>query len=259
MSDDVAPLDVRRLGPPPGSHMVVAGGCGGIGRGVVRAALDCGLRVTVLDLARSQQRHPVPAAVAFHAIDAFDPASIEAAFAAVGRAGGLDSLVNLVGFNDAVVPIAERTLDSWDEVMGGNLRAAFLLCRAALPHLADGGAIVNIASGLAARVLPGYGPYGASKAGVIALTKALASEHAPRLRANAVAPSAVDTAFLAGGTGRVDDEDQRRDFRSYGRTIPLGRLANVDDVVGPILFLAGPASRYMTGQVLYVSGGLLTP
>lgn len=256
---DLPGLDFRRLGPPAGSRMVVAGGCGGIGRGVVQAALDSDLRVTVLDLARSQARHPVPAGTAFLAIDAFDPLSIAAAFAAVGAAGGCDSLVNLIGFNDTLAPVGTRSLESWDEVMGGNLRAAFLLCRAALPHLADGGAIVNISSGLAARVLPGYGAYGAAKAGVIALTKALASENAPRLRANAVAPAAVDTAFLAGGTGRVEDEEARRDFRQYVQHIPLQRLAEVDDIVGPILFLAGPASRYMTGQVLYVNGGVLTP
>ena len=254
--NDLAYPDFRRLGPPPGSHMVVAGGCGGIGRGVVRAALESDLRVTVLDLAASQARHPVPTGVDFHAIDAFDPASVDAAFAAVGS---FDVLVMLVGFNHALVPTEERSIDSWDEVVAGNLRAAFLICRAAVPRLCDGGAIVNMASGLATRVMAGYGPYSASKAGVIALTKALAVENAPRLRANAIAPSAIDTAFLAGGTGRVDNENWQRDFSQYLQTIPLRRLGEVEDVVGPILFLAGPAARYMTGQVLYVNGGGLTP
>lgn len=255
MSDLPSP-DFRRLGPPPGSHMVVAGGCGGIGRGVVRAGLASDLRVTVLDLAASQARHPVPAGVAFHAIDAFAPASIDAAFQ---RVGALDVLVTLVGFNHPLSPVDERSLDSWDEVIAGNLRAAFLICRAAVPRINDGGSIVNMSSGLATRVLPGYGPYAASKAGVIALTKALAVENAPRIRANAVAPSAIDTAFLAGGTGRVDNENWQRDFTEYLQAIPLRRLGQVDDVVGPILFLAGPAARYMTGQVLYVNGGGLTP
>lgn len=255
MSDLPHP-DFRRLGPPPGSHMVVAGGCGGIGRGVVRAALESDLRVTVLDLAASQARHPVPAGVDFHAIDAFDPVSIDTAF---GRVGAFDVLVMLVGFNHDLAPVDARSLESWDEVIAGNLRAAFLICRAAVPRMKDGGAIVNMSSGLATRVLAGYGPYAASKAGVIALTKALAVENAPRLRANAVAPSAIDTAFLAGGTGRVDNENWQRDFSQYLQAIPLRRLGVVEDVVGPILFLAGPAARYMTGQVLYVNGGGLTP
>lgn len=255
MSDLPHP-DFRRLGPPPGSHMVVAGGCGGIGRGVVRAALESDLRVTVLDLAASQARHPVPAGVDFHAIDAFDPVSIDTAF---GQVGAFDVLVMLVGFNHDLAPVDARSLESWDEVIAGNLRAAFLICRAAVPRMKDGGAIVNMSSGLATRVLAGYGPYAASKAGVIALTKALAVENAPRLRANAVAPSAIDTAFLAGGTGRVDNENWQRDFSQYLQAIPLRRLGVVEDVVGPILFLAGPAARYMTGQVLYVNGGGLTP
>jgi 3-oxoacyl-[acyl-carrier protein] reductase len=139
----------------------------------------------------------VPMGVDFHAIDAFDPASVDAAFAAVGS---FDVLVMLVGFNHALVPTEERSIDSWDEVIAGNLRAAFLICRAAVPRLRDGGAIVNMASGLATRVMAGYGPYSASKAGVIALTKALAVENAPRLRANAISPAARDASTMKTGS-----------------------------------------------------------
>ncbi|MEO7940420.1 MAG: SDR family oxidoreductase, partial [Burkholderiaceae bacterium] len=86
-------------------------------------------------------------------------------------------------------------------------------------------------------------------------------EAAPIVRANAVAPSAVDTAFLRGGTGRGEEDGQaaRLDVAAYARTLPLQRIANPDDIVGPILFLAGPASRYMTGQVLHINAGSVTP
>ena len=136
--------------------------------------------------------------------------------------------------------------------------------RAALPMLRAGRdpALVLVSSGLAQRVLPGYAGYAAAKAGLIALTKAIAVENAPGLRANAVAPGAVDTEFLAGGTGRAPAADTpplRFDVEAYARTVPMGRIATPEDVVGPILFLLGPASRYMTGQVLYVNGGALTP
>jgi 3-oxoacyl-[acyl-carrier protein] reductase len=97
---------------------------------------------------------------------------------------------------------------------------------------------------------------------VIALTKAVAIENAPRIRANAVAPAAVDTAFLRGGTGRGGDEPGRAehvDREAYVKAIPLGRIAVAEDVVGPILFLLGDASRFMTGQVLYVNGGAVMP
>ena len=121
-----------------------------------------------------------------------------------------------------------------------------------------GGTIVHTASGLANNVRPGFGAYGAAKAGVIALTKALARENGPTIRANCIAPGAVDTEFLKGGTGRPQ-HDHRMDWATYVKQIPLGRLAEPLDVVGPILFLAGPASRYMSGQTLWINGGALTP
>ena len=110
--------------------------------------------------------------------------------------------------------------------------------------------------------MPGYGPYGASKAGLIALTKSIAMEEAPLVRANAVAPGAVRTAFLEGGTGRegrAKGGGTRLDVAAYVRGVPMGRIAEAEDVVGPILFLLSGASGYMTGQVLWVNGGALTP
>ena len=145
-------------------------------------------------------------------------------------------------------------------MVDGNLGSSYLLNRAAVPRLArrGGGSVVNVASGLATRVLPGFGPYSASKAGLIALTKAVAVENAPAIRANAVAPAAVDTDFLVGGTGRERTESHL-DREGYMKMIPMRRLGVPADVVGPILFLLGPASAYMTGQTLYINGGALTP
>ena len=87
----------------------------------------------------------------------------------------------------------------------------------------------------------------------------LAEENAPAVRVNAVAPNAVRTAFLTGGTGRPQDEQQLLDLESYGRSLPLGRNAEPEDIVGPILFLLGPGSAFMTGQVLHINGGLWQP
>lgn len=261
MIPDPATIDFNRLGPAPDARVVVAGGCGGIGRAAVNACVASGVRTTVLDLKASHDRHPSPNEADFVAIDAHSDASVQEAFERVREAGEIDALINLVGYRDDLIPVAERDTETWDDVVSGNLRSAFLICRYALPHMAEGSAMVNVASGLAVRVLPGYAPYSASKAGVIALTKGIAVENAPRVRANAVAPGAVKTAFLAGGTGRVDAEDGDWDaqFSGYINVTPLGRLAVAEDIVGPILFLAGPASCFMTGQVLYVNGGGLTP
>ena len=254
-------VDFNRLGPPRDSSMVVVGGCGGMGRSVVKAAKDSGVKVTVFDLLASFEKHPVETGVDFRPIDATDERSVKQAFAEVAENKSIDSLVNLVGFKNDLIPVSELNTSGWDEVIEGNLKSSFLICNAAIPIISDQGSIVNVASGLAARVLSGYGPYSASKAGLIALTKAVAIENAPRIRANAVAPAAVKTAFLAGGTGRIDNEEGDWDlnYQKYIENIPLGRLGEVDDVVGPILFLCSPSARYMTGQVLWINGGGLTP
>ena len=95
---------------------------------------------------------------------------------------------------------------------------------------------------------------------MIALTKTLALEHAPRVRANAVAPGAVETAFLHGGTGRSDEsQPSTLDVGAYTAAIPLRRMALPQDVVGPTLFLLGNDSSYMTGQTLWVNGGAYMP
>ena len=110
--------------------------------------------------------------------------------------------------------------------------------------------------------VPGHGPYSVAKAGIIQLTRLLAQENAPTVRVNAVAPGAVDTAFLRGGTGRGGDDgaiERHVDPVAYVKSVPLGRLGVAEDIVGPILFLLGSGARYVTGQTLHVNGGGLMP
>jgi NAD(P)-dependent dehydrogenase (short-subunit alcohol dehydrogenase family) len=95
---------------------------------------------------------------------------------------------------------------------------------------------------------------------MIALTKTLAIEHAPTVRANAVGPGAVDTAFLRGGTGRSEERNASTlDIEAYSAMIPLRRIAVAEDIVGPVMFLLGAQSAYMTGQTLWVNGGAYMP
>lgn len=262
----VSPPDWTRLTAPPGTRVVVAGGAGDIGRAVVAACRANGHDVAVLDLRRSLEKHPPPAGTKAIALDATDAAAVDAAFREiVADWGGVDALVFLIGFTIAPPARIEALAPAqWDEVIAGNLRSAYLVARAALPLLQRGRdpAIVTVSSGLGFSVLPGFAPYAAAKAGLVGFTKALAIEGAPTIRANAVAPSAIETAFMKGGTGRgPDDPGAAAWFQGadYARLFPLGRLAEVDDVVGPILFLLGPAARFMTGQTLHVNGGRLTP
>jgi 3-oxoacyl-[acyl-carrier protein] reductase len=240
-------------------RIALAGGCGGIGRAVLDALRAEGAELAVLDLERSIERNPPPADVKSIALDAASEASVAAAFHALGWSA-LDGFVNLVGFTPPLQPLEKMSAQTWDEAVAGNLRAAFLLAKHALPLLraSGAGALVNVSSGLALRAAAGYAPYAACKAGIISLTKTIAVEHAPTVRANAVAPAAVDTEFLRGGTGR-ERRGNHMDFDAYVKLIPLGRIAVAADIVGPILFLLSPASGYMTGQVLYVNGGMLTP
>ena len=238
-------------------RVAVAGGCGGIGRAVVAGLTKEGAEVTVLDLPRSIERNPVPKGVKAVALDATSEASVRDAFQGLHT---LDGFVNLVGFTPPLQPLDAMSAATWDEAVAGNLRAAFLLAKGALPLLRESGAgaLVNVSSGLALRAAAGYGPYAACKAGMISLTKTIAVEHAPTVRANAVAPAAVDTEFLRGGTGR-DSRASHIDLDAYVKMIPLGRVALAEDIVGPVLFLLSAASGYMTGQVLYVNGGMITP
>jgi 3-oxoacyl-[acyl-carrier protein] reductase len=119
---------------------------------------------------------------------------------------------------------------------------------------------VQVGSGLGHNARPGFGAYAVAKAGIAALTRQLALELAPAIRVNTVAPSAVDTAFLRGGTGRSDEaQGAPIDTEAYAAAIPMRRIAVAEDVTGPILFLLGDGARYVTGQVLHVNGGAYMP
>ncbi len=268
MSDGPPPMSFERLAPRPGARMAVLGGCGGIGRALVAAALESGLEVAVLDLPASLEQHPPPNQAAAMALDVRNADEIAQAFDQVEALwGGLDVLVHLPGYTPPPRAAEEVPEEEWDDVLAVNLTSLHRTARCALPLMrsAGGGSIVTIASGLAVHVEKGVAAYAASKAGVIAFTKALAKENAPAIRANTVAPGPVDTAFLRGGTGRAEADGAADWFeKKFGgaeilKTIPMGRIAVPEDIVGPILFLAGEASRFMTGQVLYVNGGRLTP
>jgi 3-oxoacyl-[acyl-carrier protein] reductase len=257
--------DFTRLGPPSGFRLAITGGCGGIGRRLVEVALQSSLDVVVLDLPESLERHSTPDGVVGIPYDANSEDQTKQAFAAVSDHwdGELDGLVHLPGFMSSKQSIEELPMSEIDEVLSVNLRSAFMAVQSALPMMrkAGGGSIVLTASGLATLVEKGTGTYSAAKAGIIALAKGLAKENAPDIRTNCIAPGAVDTAFLRGGTSRGGDDANEVHFvkgmdqSSMLGTIPMGRIAVTDDIMGPLLFLLGEKSRFMTGQTLYINGG----
>jgi NAD(P)-dependent dehydrogenase (short-subunit alcohol dehydrogenase family) len=173
----------------------------------------------------------------------------------VARWGGLDVLYN----NAAIIrygrKIAELPVEEWDRTLGVNLRGPFLCAKHALPHLiARGGAsIVNVSSHGAYQASPtGIADYGVSKGGVLALTAYLASEYGPqKVRANSIAPGPVPTdlnaQFLQNEAGR----------RATEAMIPLRSVGSLDDIASAAVFLASDESKWITGAVLRVDGGIV--
>lgn len=241
-----------------GKRTAVVGGCGGIGRSVVERLIAQGDAVVVLDLAESIAAAPPVAGVRTIAFDGRDREGTAAAIEMLAGGGALDGLVITSGYAGQRRSLAETPLADIDDVLAGNLMLPLLFLRA-VPRLFGraGGAVVLVSTDMVYAPQPGYGAYVAAKAGVIGLARVAAKELAPAVRVNLVAPGAVDTPFLRGGLGRGADPKAplRFDPAAYLAQVPLGRMGEADDVADPILFLLSDASRYMTGEVLHLSGG----
>lgn len=254
------------MAPAAGSRVAIVGGCGGLGQRLVETCVELGHRIAVLDLPAAIDSSDGPGEALRIKVDASDEDSTHSAFRTIHREWhGLDHLYFLVGF--ATIPPRDlRDLDTaeWDRVVGGNLRSAYLSVRAALPLLDEGvdSSIVLASSALTLAPQKGYGAYIAAKLGVAGLVKALAIESAPGIRVNAVAPSAMLTGFLGGGSAVGGTDPAKRDWfdaKAAASAVPMKRLCSPDDVVGPIVFLSSPCARFVTGQTLHVSGGRVLP
>lgn len=259
-----------------GRAAVVTGGSGILGRRLCRGLLEAGAAVAVVDVRGEEARElaaELGAATGGRAlglaVDVREPAAVRAMVERVeDELGPLRILVNNAASksDDAAAffaPYEEYTLDTWRQVTAVNLDGMFLVSQAAgramLAH-GLGGSIVQTASiyGLVApdqriyagseyegRAINTPAVYAATKAAVIGLTRHLATYWADRgIRVNAVAP---------GGVASGQNETFRR---NYAARVPMGRMAEAEEMVGPVLFLASDAASYVTGQVLAVDGGL---
>ena len=177
----------------------------------------------------------------------------------IGEYGRIDILHNNVGIE---IPggILEITEDDWDRTLDVNLKSVFLMCRAVLPSMVEqgGGSIVNISSINGIRTLPALsGPYGASKLGMVALTREIAIEFAPRgIRCNAVLPGMMRTPFVEASLTEAWGGDVEAMMRQRDAMIPLGRQGESWDSAHAALFLASDDAKYVTGATLVVDGGL---
>lgn len=262
MSTAVNTGNAAGLLPPAGHRLLVLGGCGGMGRALVSSAVAAGLRVAVMDMAASLQAFAPPEGVLALACDVRHEQAVNAAFDALRQAwGGLDALVNLAGYTGERVAVEAMRTEEWDDIVNTDLRGMFLVARAAAPLLRQSAreqrapAAVLVSSTFGVRVPHvGYGPYAASKAGVINLIRALATEWAPDVRVNGIAPGVIETAFLKGGTGRAV-KSTGLDMNRFVAGVPLQRLGQPQEIANSLLFLLGPGASYITGQTLHVNGG----
>lgn len=170
---------------------------------------------------------------------------------ALEAAGPLHILVNNAGIA-ATKSFLDHSLEDWDRVLDVNLRGAFLMGQAVARGMAaakTGGSIINIASVLAARIIPGVAGYTAAKAGLVHLTRQMAVELARHnIRVNAIAPGYIASDINAGFF-------ETEAGQAMVKRIPQRRLGNPDDLSGPLLLLASDAGRHMTGSVVTVDGG----
>lgn len=238
---------------------VVTGGSRGIGRAVVMRLAELGAGVVInyvrdegaaKEAARKAELSGARTLPVRADVSKVDEAE-RLVSVVVEEFGRLDILVCNAGIWEGA-PVEEMSEGLWDRVLEINLKGTWAVCRSAVPQMKRQGfgRIVIVSSTAGQRGETNYSNYAASKGGQISFTKSLATELAPYgINVNAVAPGWVDTEMNTGAF--ADREYQRR----VERTIPLGRLASVDDVARPAVFLCTEWARHITGEVLNVNGG----
>jgi 3-oxoacyl-[acyl-carrier protein] reductase len=240
-----------------GQTALVTGGSRGIGRAVALLLARAGADVALTYHTRAGEAES--AAREIQALgrrayvsggDLADPEVVDRLVSGVKREfGGLDIFVANAGvWPSQEVSLGELTVERWRNTMAANLDSVFLSTRAALGLMRPGGRVVIVSSTAGQRGEAFHADYAATKGALISLTKSLAAEYAPTFLINCVAPGWVDTDMST--PAYVQDNRDR-----IQRTIPLQRIASVEDIAGPILFLCSDLARHITGEVLNVNGG----
>lgn len=242
-SDPPQPASGLRLHGLQNRVALVTGGARGIGRRVSETLRDQGAVVNAVDL-----EAPAIEGVRGLAADVTDPERVDVAFRAVEDANGPVEILVLNAGVFVIEPLESTTLDQWERTVAVNLTGAFLCARRALPAMRDRRFGRIVAIGSSAGVNGGakkVAAYAASKAGVMALMKSIASEYAAvGVRANALAPALIDTDMISSMPDMHD-------------SVPIGRLGTPDDVAGLVAFLCSDHGSYITGEVVDVNGGFL--
>lgn len=241
-----------------GKVAVVTGGGKGIGRGIALCLAEAGADVVVCARTLADVKSVAAEIEAMGrkaralSVDVLSSDQQRMAAEAAKELGGVDIWVNNAGgLPDATPRYLTRTPeDRWDAQMDLNLKAVFVGCQIAAEYMSEGGVIINISSRAAMGGNRKNGPYAASKAAVNSLTQTFALELAPKIRVNAVAPGPIPTENFNQSTNFPKDRPIEQVIG-----VPLGRLGTPEDIGWAVVYMASPASSWVTGQCLYVTGG----
>jgi NAD(P)-dependent dehydrogenase (short-subunit alcohol dehydrogenase family) len=246
-----------------GCRVLVTGAASGIGLEILRRCVAEGAAVAAIDRDRGGLEEAVAGLAATSGVevssavaDVADPEQVRRAVGRLGaEPGGLTGIVNCAGVAGYTGDVGATSLEQWERMLAVNLTGVFLVCREGLRFLRNkGGRIVNISSQYGLVGGSGIPAYGASKAGVIGLTRAMAVDHASeRILVNCVCPGPVDTPMLRAGLAAR----ARRGTESTppSRRPLLGAPGRPEDVAGVVTFLLGRDAGYITGSIISVDGG----
>lgn len=241
-----------------GQVAVVTGAGRGIGRGIAEMLAEAGAAVAVA-ARRADDLDDVVATIESAGgralavpCDVTADGTLEAlAQAAVDAFGSLSIWVNNAGGSPGRSPLSELSMQDWDFTVALNLTSVLVGSQVAARYMSSG-SIINITSRSSSGSVPGNGHYAAAKAGVNVLTATLATELGPDIRVNAVAPGAVPTDIFY-EVMKLTPEDLPQYAKDTG--VPLERLGTPADIAAAVLYLASPASSWVTGEIITVSGG----
>lgn len=237
---------------------IVTGAASGFGKGIAELYASEGAKVCVSDI-NGQGARDVANGIGESAIhvaaDVSKPGDVAAMVSeTVSAFGGLDIMVNNAGYTHKNQPMLDVSEEEFDRIFAVNVKAIFLAAKQVVPEMEKrgGGSIITTASTAGVRPRPGLVWYNSSKGAAITMTKAMAIELAPKkIRVNAINPVAGDTPMLADFMG----EDTPEIREKFVATIPLGRFSQPSDIANTALFLADPASEFLTGLTIEVDGG----
>ena len=231
-----------------GKRALVTGGRQGIGRGIVEAYLNEGAKV--LTCGRGPDPGDLPTGCDWVTLDVADANAVNAL---AQQIGAIDVLVNNAGVQ-VERSVTDSTDADWDLVMGVNARGVFNMCRAFIPQMPQGGAIINIGSISGKTADPEMALYNASKAFVHGLTRSIAVDHGPKIRCNAICPGWIETGMMDAAFALSTDPEraksdalERHAARRFGRPEDIAKVA---------IWLASDDSAFATGQCFVIDGGL---